>query len=61
MEEGRAYAFFTCEPNPLVAPIHLKAMPVMLVPEDEEAWLDGDVQSACALAQPFRSQLMRVA
>jgi putative SOS response-associated peptidase YedK len=60
-EQGKAYAFLTCEPNPLVAPIHPKAMPVMLQEEDYDAWLDGEVESACALAQPFPSQLMRVA
>jgi putative SOS response-associated peptidase YedK len=62
IEDGRrAYAFLTCEPNPLVAPIHPKAMPVMLQPEDYERWLDGEVADACSLAQPFPSQLMRVA
>lgn len=42
------------------APIHSKAMPVILHDNDFEAWLDGEVESACALAQPFPSQLMRV-
>ena len=60
-EEGKAFAFLTCEPNPLVAPIHPKAMPVVLHNEDYDAWLDGEVDSACALAQPFPSQLMTVA
>jgi putative SOS response-associated peptidase YedK len=59
-EEGRAFAFLTCEPNPLVAPIHPKAMPVVLHPEDYENWLDADVADACSLAQPFPSQLMHV-
>jgi putative SOS response-associated peptidase YedK len=62
MEDGRrAYAFLTCEPNPLVAPIHPKAMPEMLHPNDYERWLDGEVESACSLAQPFPSQLMQLA
>ena len=61
VEEGRAFAFLTCEPNPLVAPIHPKAMPVILHPEDYDRWLDGEVEDACSLAQPFPSQLMRVA
>lgn len=54
------FAFLTCEPNPLVAPLHPKAMPVILQPEDYDAWLDGEAQDACALAQPFPSQLMAV-
>ena len=61
LEAGRAFAFLTCEPNPLVAPVHPKAMPVILHPEDYDAWLDGAVEDACALAQPFPSQLMAVA
>jgi putative SOS response-associated peptidase YedK len=60
-ENGRSFAFLTCDPNPLVAPIHPKAMPVILHDEDFDAWLDGEVESACALAQPFPSQLMKVA
>ena len=58
---ARRFAFLTCEPNPLVAPLHPKAMPVILQPEDYDAWLDGEAADACSLAQPFPSQLMRVA
>jgi putative SOS response-associated peptidase YedK len=60
-EQGKAYAFLTCEPNPLVAPIHPKAMPVILHPEDYKRWLTDPYASACELAQPFPSQLMAVA
>jgi putative SOS response-associated peptidase YedK len=60
-EGARRFAFLTCEPNPLVAPLHPKAMPVILQSEDYDAWLDGEAADACALAQPFPSQLMRVA
>lgn len=60
-EEGPVYAFLTCEPNPLVAPLHPKAMPVILQPDDYETWLTADYEDACALAQPFPSQLMTVA
>jgi putative SOS response-associated peptidase YedK len=59
--EGKAYAFLTCEPNPLVEPIHPKAMPVVLHPEDYDRWLHGETEDACSLAQPFPSQLMQVA
>jgi putative SOS response-associated peptidase YedK len=34
IEDGKAFAFLTCEPSPLVEPIHAKAMPVILHPED---------------------------
>ena len=36
------YAFLTCPPNAEVAPIHPKAMPVILTrPQEWHAWLDG--------------------
>ncbi|HYE29015.1 MAG TPA: SOS response-associated peptidase family protein [Allosphingosinicella sp.] len=59
-DEAKRFAFLTCEPNPLVAPLHPKAMPVILHRDDWDKWLDGDAADACALAQPFPSQLMRV-
>ena len=59
--EGKPrFAFLTCEPNPLVAPLHEKAMPVILHPEDYDRWLSGEAEDACALAQLFPSQLMAV-
>lgn len=59
-EDGAVFAFLTTDPNPLVAPIHPKAMPVLLHEEDEERWLTAHVDQAILLAQPFPSQLMRV-
>ncbi len=59
-QEGGAYAFLSCEPNPLVAPIHPTAMPVVLQDDGYDLWLDGDVESACELAQPLPSRLMKV-
>ena len=58
-DDGNAFAFLTCEPNPFVAPIHPKAMPVVLHEDDESRWLAGD--DATELAQPYPSQLMAVA
>ena len=55
-DEGNVFAFLTCEPNPLVKPVHPKAMPVILQPDDYDRWLAGD--DAEALATPFPSQLM---
>jgi putative SOS response-associated peptidase YedK len=59
-EAGKAYAFLTCDANPLVAPIHPKAMPLILHPEDYERGLDAETADACSLAAPFPSQLMQV-
>jgi putative SOS response-associated peptidase YedK len=59
-ENGPAMAFLTCEPNPLIAPVHPKAMPVLLAEEDEERWLACGFDDAIRMAQPFPSQLMRL-
>lgn len=57
-DDGPKFAFLTCEPNPLVASIHPKAMPVILHPDDYDRWLEG--ADAASLAVPFPSQLMTV-
>lgn len=59
-DEGLVFAFLTTEPNAIVAPIHTKAMPVLLHPEDEERWLTAPMEDALSLAEPFPTQLMRV-
>ena len=56
----KVFAFLTCAPNPLVAPLHPKAMPVILHEADYQAWLTADWKDAEALATPFPSQLMAV-
>lgn len=58
-EEGERFAFLTAEPNALVAPIHPKAMPVILAPEDYDRWLTTDFEGACALQKPFPAERMR--
>lgn len=59
-EGRRVFAFLTCEPNALVAPLHPKAMPVILAPEDYPRWLAASYEEACTMATPFPSQLMDV-
>ena len=56
----KVFAFLTCAPNPLVAPLHPKAMPVILQEADYQAWLTADWAEAEALVTPFPSQLMAV-
>jgi len=58
-DEGNVFAFLTCEPNPLIKPIHPKAMPVILHSEDYDDWLSGS--DADKYAVPFPSQLMSMA
>jgi putative SOS response-associated peptidase YedK len=55
------YAFLTTEPNAEVAPIHPKAMPVILQSDDEiETWLSAPWDEAKALQRPFPDGLLRV-
>ena len=59
-EAQKVFAFLTCEPNPLVAPLHPKAMPVILAESDYQTWLTAGSDDAGKLAVPFPSQLMAV-
>ncbi len=55
------YAFLTTEPNVTVAPIHPKAMPVILTERDEwETWLHAPWEVAKLLQRPLREELLRV-
>lgn len=60
-DDGAVFAFLTCEPNPLVKPLHEKAMPVILLPEDHERWLHGTYADVLAMQAPYPSQMMTVA
>lgn len=60
-DHDRVYAFCTTEPNPLVAPRHPKAMPVILLAEDHERWLTGSIDEVLSLQAGYPSQLMSVA
>lgn len=50
----------TCQPNAVMAPIHNR-MPVILKPEDEDAWLDPDmteVEEITSYLQPCPDELL---
>ena len=59
-EGGPFMAFLTCAPNALVGAFHPNPMPVMLRPGDASRWLDDERTSACALAQPYADDDMRI-
>lgn len=48
------YAFLTCDPNGVVAPIHPKAMPVILTDRrDWSTWLSAPIEAAVKLQRPI--------
>jgi putative SOS response-associated peptidase YedK len=59
--EHRLFAFLTTQANAIVAPIHAKAMPVVLSTEPEcETWLTAPAEEALALQRPAPDELLKV-
>ncbi|WP_306419535.1 SOS response-associated peptidase [Palleronia abyssalis] len=55
------FAFLTTEPNAEVAPIHPKAMPVILTEQEEwETWLTAEWAEAKALQSPLTDGMLEV-
>ena len=55
------FAFLTTEANSVVAPVHPKAMPVILTTEEErEIWLQAPAEEALALQQPAPEEFLQV-
>ncbi len=55
------YAFLTTDANAVVAPIHSKAMPVILPIENWDAWLTGSVEEALEMQKPAPDNSLFVA
>jgi putative SOS response-associated peptidase YedK len=58
--DKRWFAMLTCDANPLVEPIHPKAMITILAPEDHERWLTGSYDDVLALQRPYPAEAMTV-
>lgn len=56
---GEAYAFVTTSPNDFVRPWHEKAMPAILPPAAFTTWLDGSLEEAMELVQPYAGAMVR--
>ena len=59
--EHQLFAFLTCQPNAAVAPVHPKAMPVILAtPEDCDAWLRAPAMEALQLQRPLPDDALEI-
>lgn len=58
--KGAGFAMVTCDPNPLVAPIHPKAMVTILEEADWDRWLTGGDDDVAALQRPYPAERMTV-
>jgi putative SOS response-associated peptidase YedK len=59
--EHELFGFLTTEANAIVAPIHPKAMPVILTtPEEVDLWLGGETPDALKLQRPLPDELLQI-
>jgi putative SOS response-associated peptidase YedK len=55
------FGLLTTEANAVVAPIHPKAMPVILTsPADFDRWLEAETSDALALQRPLPDDALRI-
>ena len=55
------FAFLTTEPNAIVAPIHAKAMLVILTTQEEiDAWMTAPAPKALTLQRPLADSALRI-
>ena len=55
------FGFLTTEANAIIAPIHPKAMPVILTkPEEVDQWVEADIMDSLALQWPLPDNALRI-
>lgn len=54
------HTIITTTANEIVKPVHPDRMPVILRPEDYEAYLTGSAKEAHALLQPYPADQMQI-
>jgi putative SOS response-associated peptidase YedK len=59
--EHELFGFLTTDANAIVAPIHPKAMPVVLTTTEEfDLWLEGDTVEVLKLQRPLPDEALRI-
>ena len=59
-EDWPSFVVLTSDPNRLIEPYGVGAMPLILHPEDHDRWLTADWRDAAGLVTAYPSHLMRV-
>jgi putative SOS response-associated peptidase YedK len=60
VEQHELFGFLTTEANMIVAPIHPKAMPVILTSPGEDLWLEGQMPEALKLQRPLSDAALKI-
>jgi putative SOS response-associated peptidase YedK len=58
--EHEVFGFLTTDANAVVGPVHPKAMPVILGPDDLATWLDAPWPDACRLQRPWPDDALAI-
>jgi len=59
--EHELFGFLTTEANAIVAPIHPKAMPVILTaPAEVDQWLEAETPDALTLQRPLADDMLAI-